>query len=121
MTLSRGAICLAVLLGLALSGCAAKMEKQRVGQFTVVSTRNVELANLDDVHRKIKARGVEGLYMTESDVPDQNAITYAVEDAVNKAAGDLMINCVVYRITKGKEKGYMVQGDVIQTLKESYQ
>ena len=106
---------------LALTGCASKMEKQRIGQFTVISTRNVELHNLDQAHRKIKARGVEGLYLTKSDELDQNAVTYAVEDAVNKASGDLMINCIIYEVKKGKEKGYLVQGDVIQTLKESYE
>jgi hypothetical protein len=44
-----------------------------------------------------------------------------VEDAVNRASGDLMINCVIYELRNGKERGYMVQGDVIQTLKESYE
>jgi hypothetical protein len=121
MARKQGIWALAVILGLGLSGCSAKFEKQRIGQFTVVSTRNVELHNLDQAHRKIKARGVEGLYLTESEVLDQNAVTYAVEDAVNKAAGDLMINCVIYQVKKGKERGYMVQGDVIQTLKESYE
>ena len=121
MTVKKGVIGLAVLLALVLSGCAGKMEKHRIGQFTVISTRNVELHNLGQAHRKIKARGVEGLYMTESKEVDQNAITYAVEDAVNKAAGDLMINCVIYRVKKGKENGYLVYGDVIQTLKESYE
>ena len=44
----------------------------------------------------------------------------AVEDAVNKAAGDFMINATVYRIKESGKSGYLVVGDVIETIKGGY-
>jgi hypothetical protein len=89
----------------------------------MISTRNIELSRVTEAAKKIKARGVEGVYLVDSwefEKQGQTGLSAAVEDAVNKAAGDFMINCSVFRIEEGSRKGYMVKGDVIQTMEESY-
>lgn len=107
-----------------LASCSsAPKGKIRIGHFTVVSTRNIEFNKIDSAKMKFKARGVEGKFLVEkkyfSDYAT-NGINQAVEDAINKAAGDLMINCIIYRITEEDQEGYLVEGDVVQTMQEAY-
>ena len=107
-----------------LTGCSsAPKGKIRIGHFTVVSTRNIEFNKIDAAKMKFKARGVEGKFLVEKKFfPEYatNGINQAVENAINKAAGDLMINCVIYRITEDDQEGYLVEGDVVQTMQEAY-
>ena len=106
-----------------LVGCGPSQEKTRIGSFTMISTRNVELSKLTEAAKTIKARGVEGVYLVDSYSYKNDGgagISAAVEDAVNKAAGDFMINCTVYRIKESGKRGYMVVGDVIETMKGGY-
>ncbi len=107
-----------------LAGCSsAPKGKIRIGHFTVVSTRNIEFDKIDAAKMKFKARGVEGKFLVEKKFfPEYatNGINQAVENAINKAAGDLMINCVIYRITEDDQEGYLVEGDVVQTMQEAY-
>lgn len=107
-----------------LAGCSsAPKGKIRIGHFTVVSTRNIEFNKIDSANMKFKARGVEGKFLVEKKFfPEYatNGINQAVEDAINKAAGDLMINCIIYRITEDGQEGYLVEGDVVQTMQEAY-
>ncbi len=107
-----------------LAGCSsAPQGKIRIGHFTVVSTRNIEFNKIDADKMKFKARGVEGKFLVEKKFfPEYatNGINQAVENAINKAAGDLMINCVIYRITEDDQEGYLVEGDVVQTMQEAY-
>ena len=107
-----------------LAGCSsAPKGKVRIGHFTVVSTRNIEFDKIDSAKIKFKARGVEGKFLVEKRFfPEYatNGINQAVENAINKAAGDLMINCIIYRITEDDQEGYLVEGDVVQTMQENY-
>ncbi len=114
---------LVTMAGFIIVGCGAPRKRVRSGSFTMVSTRNIELSKVTDASRKIKARGVEGIYLVDSlefDRQGGSGISAAIEDAVNKAAGDFMINCIIYRIEEDGKKGYKVKGDVIQTMAESY-
>ena len=45
---------------------------------------------------------------------------FHLDTAAIEAAGDLMINCVIYRITEDDQEGYLVEGDVVQTMQEVY-
>ncbi len=118
-----GSMVLAPILALLLLYGCGSVKKVRIGSFTVISTRNVMVGKLTHAEPKVKARGVEGVYLVseeEFETQGQAGINAAVENAVNKAAGDMMINCIVYRIVQGSKRGYLVQGDVIETLKDSY-
>jgi len=114
---------LITMVGFIIIGCGGSKQMVRIGSFTVVSTRNIELSKVTDSSRKIKARGVEGTYLVDPEEFDRqggSGISAAIEDAVNKAAGDFMINCIIYRIEEDGKKGYRVKGDVIQTMAETY-
>lgn len=114
---------LAAIAAFLMVGCGGSNKMVRIGSFTVVSTRNIELSKVTDASRKIKARGVEGTYLVdpaEFDRQGGSGISAAVENAVNKAAGDFMINCIIYRIEEDGKKGYRVTGDVIQTMADNY-
>jgi len=114
---------LIMMAGFIIVGCGGSNKMVRIGSFTMVSTRNIELSKVTDAARKIKARGVIGTYLVdplEFDRQGGSGISAAIEDAVNKAAGDFMINCIIYRIEEDGKKGYRVTGDVIQTMAESY-
>jgi hypothetical protein len=104
-------------------GCGSSHKKVRIGSFTMISTRNVELSKITEASKKIKARGVEGVYLVDGysfNKDSGEGISAAVENAVNKASGDFMINCTVYRIDESGKKGYMVVGDVIETTEGGY-
>lgn len=107
-----------------LTGCSSTPKgKIRIGHFTMVSTRNIEFDKIDSTKMKFKARGVEGKFLVEKRFfPEYatNGINQAVEDAINKAAGDLMVNCIIFRITENDLEGYLVEGDVVQTMQEAY-
>lgn len=105
-----------------LTGCSSS-EKIRIGSFTMVSTRNIELSKIGDAAENVRAQGVEGIYLVDRYDFNKNdggmGISAAVDDAVNKAAGDVMINCIVYQIERDGKKGYLVKGDVIRTMEVS--
>lgn len=112
-----------LLTALLFAACSSPSPKVRIGSFTMISTRNIELSKLTESSKKIKARGVEGYYLVDASsfsMESGTGISAAVEDAVNKAAGDFMTNCTVYRIKENGKKGYMVVGDVIETMAGGY-
>jgi len=99
------------------------MVKTRIGDFTIVSSRNVDLSKVPDASKHLKARGVEGIYLTKPSEKMkglENGVSQAIDDAVNKAAGDYMLNCVLYFIEKDDKVGFMVVGDVVETLEDKY-
>lgn len=115
---------LAFFLLIFFCACSSEeMTKTRIGDFTIVSSRNVDLSKVPEASQHLKARGVEGLYLTTRS-PQltglENGISHAIDDAINKASGDYMLNCVIYLVEKGDKIGFMVVGDVIATLEDKY-
>ena len=94
----------------------------RLADFTVVSTKSVELEDrtFEDLDR---AMGVTGLSMKQIFIifPTGKAdIEEAIDDALYKAGGDLMVDAVVYwkywyiPLIYG-QFGFKVEGDVVKT------
>ncbi len=112
----------ASLLSFGLLGCSSEpLVKERLANFTVASTRNVEFSKLNDLSKNLKARGVEAMIWWQDKVPERESIQHVIEDATNKAGGDFMVNCVLYYVSQGEKKGFMVQGDVIEMLGDPYE
>jgi len=113
---------LIVLVGiacLAAAGCAQRTET-RVADFTLVATRLVQFQNIDRATKTHLTRGVVGEYMVSRWREEllRDGIKSAVDDAIHKASGDMMVNCVLYYVEDppNSKIGYKVVGDVIQTM-----
>lgn len=102
-------------LALMLSGCAV-----RIADFTILSNRNVNLdqINLDELPQ---TRGVVGedkalvLFIIPTGQP---TIQGAVDDALSKADGDVMVDAVLTATSWWfliGETGYEIKGTVVKT------
>jgi len=118
----RKALALAAFAcALGLAGCAQRTET-RVADFTVVSTRLVQFQNVDKAARTHLTKGVVGEYLVDRsnalDAGLSNGVKHAIDDAIMKASGDVMVNCVLYYVVDPEQGkvGYKVVGDVIQTM-----
>ena len=97
----------AVSLLLLLAGCATN----RFVDFTVVSTKNVDLTQLttEAIEAGVK---VDGEHLTFWSAPNmETAIDYALE----KGKGNLMLDAVVY-FRSGWKSGYIVEGTVVDVM-----
>ena len=103
-----------------LTGC--KRTETRIGDFTIITTRLVETNKITESARAGVTRGVVGEYYIEEDEAKdgqaEGGIKAAVDDALRKATGDVMLNCVVFYVNdKPNDRiGYKVVGDVMKTL-----
>ena len=118
----KGVVVLVVaLLAAGLSGCAQRTET-RVADFSIVATRLVDLGNIEKASRSNMTRGVVGQYLITAEKAEKeglkDAVKLAMDDAITKANGDMMVNCILYYIVEpdGDKVGYKVKGDVIQTM-----
>ena len=94
----------AVLLGVLASGCA-----QRIGAFTIASTKNVQVSSLTMGER------VEGKHSVWFGVP---SIEQAIDDAIEKSPGADALSDVVIWISNGFfKRGFKVVGTPINTKK----
>jgi len=104
MASKRISLLVGVLL-FAFSGCST-----RVGDFTAISTKNVYAHNID-LTKLPRQQGVEGsdvrfLFGTPN-------IKNAVDQALEKGGGNVMIDVVLYVESGFLSSGYRVRGTVI--------
>jgi len=99
----------AVSLFLFLTGCATN----RLVDFTVVSTKNVDLTQL--THEAIEAGvTVEAQNLTFWSAPNMET---AIDSALEKGKGNLMLDAVV-SFRSGWKSGYIVEGTVVDVTKQ---
>jgi len=116
-TTPRCLIALVCALGLATSGCMT-----RYADLTVASTKNIKLGSNQDLDKLPRTASVEGkssqlmfLFIPLQGPPN---LSDAVDDALTKSDGDLMLNPVFY--TGGwwfifGENILSVKGEVVKT------
>jgi hypothetical protein len=92
------------LIAFFLSGCST-----RIGDFTVISTQNVDFGEVDAADAS-EARVVEGEDIKFFGEPN---LEEAIDDALNRGGGNVMIDAVLYIYTGFLQKGYKVKGRVI--------
>ena len=92
------------LIAFYLSGCAT-----RIGDFTVISTQNVNFAEIDPAAAST-APFVKGEDIKFFGVP---SLEEAIDDALNKAGGNVMLDAVLYIYQGFFQSGYKVKGRVI--------
>ncbi len=92
------------LIAFCLSGCAT-----RIGDFTVISTQNVDFAKIDPAAAST-APIVEGEDVKFFGIPN---LEEAIDEALNKAGGNVMIDAVLYQYNGFFQSGYKVKGRVI--------
>ena len=97
----------AVSLLLLLAGCATN----RFADFTVVSTKNVDLTQLttEAIEAGVK---VDGEHLTFWSAPNMET---AIDSALEKGQGNLMLDAVVY-FRSGWKSGYIVEGTVVDVM-----
>jgi hypothetical protein len=94
---------------LLLTGCATN----RFADFTVVSTKNVDLTRLTP--EAIEAGvNVEGQDLTFWSAPNMET---AIDNALEKGNGNLMLDAVV-SFRSGWKSGYIVEGTVVDVTKQ---
>lgn len=104
------------------TGCCKERTEVRVGDFTMAATRLVQVRNIDTASQSHVTRGVVGEYLLpESEAKGsklEGGVKAAIDEAITRANGDMMINCVLYYVEDDCEDvvGYKVVGDVIQTM-----
>lgn len=106
---------------LVASGC-----KTRICDLTVVATQNVELekVDIDKMPQKKRVIGKDSNFMFLFIPLGLPSLEDAVEDALEKGDGDLMVDAVVY--SKGwwfliGQNGIEVRGNVVKTRGEAIQ
>ena len=94
----------AVSLLLLLTGCATN----RFADFTVVSTRNVDLTQLtpEAIEAGVK---VDGEHLTLWSAPNMET---AIDNALEKGKGNVMLDAVIF-FRSGWKSGYIVEGTVV--------
>ncbi|MCH8014321.1 MAG: hypothetical protein IH823_05970 [Candidatus Dadabacteria bacterium] len=76
------------LLASCLSGCLTT----RIGDFTVISTQNVDFSKIDPLVAS-SAPIVEGQDIKSFGIPN---LEEAIDDALNKAGGNVMLDAALY-------------------------
>lgn len=102
-------ICLVLgiaVLGLGSSGCS-----QRIADFTAISTKNIYAKGVD-VSALPKVSGVKGRHITFLGLGAN--IKDAIDQALEKGDGNLMIDCAVYIWHAPFVGGYEVRGTVVK-------
>ena len=96
-------------LFLLLAGCATN----RLVDFTVVSTKNVDLTQLttEAIEAGVKA---EGQNITFWSAPNMET---AIDNALEKGKGNLLLDAVV-SFKSGWKSGYIVEGTVVDVTKQ---
>jgi hypothetical protein len=99
----------AVSLFLLLTGCATN----RFADFTVVSTKNVDLTQLtpEAIEAGVK---VEGQDLTFWSAPNMET---AIDNALENGKGNLLLDAVV-SFRSGWKSGYIVEGTVVDVTKQ---
>ena len=99
----------AVSLFLLLTGCATN----RFVDFTVVSTRNVDLTRLtpEAIEAGVKAEGQD---LTFWSAPNMET---AIDSALEKGKGNLLLDAVV-SFRSGWKSGYIVEGTAVDVPKQ---
>jgi hypothetical protein len=99
----------AVSLLLLLTGCATN----RFADFTVVSTRNVDLTQLtpEAIEAGVKAEGQD---LTFWSAPNMET---AIDNALENGKGNLLLDAVV-SFRSGWKSGYIVEGTVVDVMKQ---
>ena len=99
----------AVCLFLLLTGCATN----RFVDFTVVSTKNVDLTQLtaEAIEAGVK---VDGQNITFWSAPNMET---AIDNALEKGKGNLLLDAVV-SFKSGWKSGYIVEGTVVDVTKQ---
>jgi hypothetical protein len=95
------------VLILLLSGCATN----RIGDFTVLSTRLVDLSHIPPEKLKGGTR-VRGEDMHFGSFPN---VKSAIDNALDKGHGDIMVDAVLYHRVAVFAQGYVVEGRVINS------
>jgi hypothetical protein len=99
----------AVCLFLLLTGCATN----RFVDFTVVSTKNVDLTKLtpEAIKAGVKAEGQD---LTFWSAPNMET---AIDNALENGKGNLLLDAVV-SFRSGWKSGYIVEGTVVDVTKQ---
>ncbi len=97
-------VSLLAVVGLLVQGCAT-----RIGDFTVISTQNVNFAAID-AKTASTAPVVEGEDIKFFSIPN---LEEAIDDALRKGNGNVMIDAVLYTYSGFCCSGYKVKGRVI--------
>ena len=100
-SLALGVLCLATSLG-----C-----RTRIADFTAISTKNIYSKGID-ITALPKAEGIEGSDIGFLGIGAE--IEDAVEKAMEKGQGNLMIDCAVYTWEVPFFFGYQVRGTVVK-------
>jgi hypothetical protein len=96
-----------LLLTLLLSGCATN----RIGDFTVLSSRMFNPSGLTEDKLKTGKR-VQGESVHFASIPNLKS---AIDDALDKGNGDVLVDAVVYHKIMPFAQGYVVEGRVINS------
>jgi hypothetical protein len=86
-------------------GCTA-----RLGDFTVLSTQNCDLSQITPEQKK-SDNWVEGENMKTFGIPN---IEDAVDDALRKGNGNVMLDAVLYQKNGFFKSGFQVKGRVVE-------
>ena len=92
------------MIAFCLSGCLT-----RIGDFTVISTQNVNFAKIDPAAAST-APIVEGADIKFFGISN---LEEAIDDALNKGGGNVMLDAVLYIYQGFFQTGYKVKGRVI--------
>ncbi len=95
---------LVALLVLSLAGCAT-----RIGDFTVISTQNVDFSKLAQVDLSTSQK-IEG---EDIKTFGQPSLEEAIDDALEKGGGNVLVNASLYIYQGFFRSGYQVKGDVV--------
>jgi hypothetical protein len=111
------------LVGLSLAACCAAGCATRVGDFTIVSTKNVEISRVDlkkvDFTRNVEGQDTRWWVLFIPFGPPPN-LKEAVDRCLEQGRGDFMTSAVIYShawhaIVVGRE-AIQVKGDVGDSL-----